>query len=108
MMLKYDLNPNSDVFHLELRKARIDRGLTQTQLAEALGISKVMPQRYEADPKSSNSARPNALTAKKIKDFFLGASEKEGVIGVSLSSIPLEDLLSEIGRRGYQVNLLSK
>lgn len=108
---KYDLDPNSEVFHSELRRARADRGLTQLELATELGISKVMPQRYEAEPGKKNSARPNPITAKKIREFFQQQpvqATQSPPQDTQLSSIPLDELLTEIGSRGYKISLSSK
>jgi transcriptional regulator with XRE-family HTH domain len=107
----YDLSPDSEVFHQELRRARADRGLTQSELAQELGISSVMTQRYEMDLSKKNSARPNPITAKKIHDFFL-IPPTQAVLkapeNLPLSNISLDDLLKEIGARGYKVSLESK
>ncbi len=108
---KYDLNPDSKVFHSELRRARADRGLTQSELATALGISKVMPQRYETELGKKNSARPNPITAQKIRDFFQQQpvqATQPAHQNIQLSSIPLDELLTEIGSRGYKISLSSK
>lgn len=107
----YDLRPDSEVFHQELRRARADWGLTQSELAQKLGISSVMTQRYEMDLSKKNSARPNPITAKKIHDFFQ-APPTQAVLkapqNLPLNQIPLDDLLKEIGVRGYKVSLESK
>lgn len=111
MSIKYDLNPNSEVFHSELRRARADRGLTQSELARALGISKVMPQRYEMESGKKNSARPNPITAQKIQEFFQQQPVQATLPppeNPQLSSISLDELLTEIGSRGYKISLSSK
>jgi transcriptional regulator with XRE-family HTH domain len=107
----YDLRPDSEVFHQELRRARANKGLTQSELAQKLGISSVMTQRYEMDLSKKNSARPNPITAKKIQDFFQTPSHQaasKAPENLSLDKIPLDDLLKEIGARGYKVSLQSK
>ncbi|EXF90954.1 hypothetical protein HK44_029735 (plasmid) [Pseudomonas fluorescens HK44] len=107
----YDLRPDSEVFHQELRRARADKGLTQSELAQELGISSVMTQRYEMDLSKKNSARPNPITAKKIHDFFRTQPTQaapKAPANPPLSQIPLDDLLKEIGARGYKVSLESK
>ena len=107
----YDLRPDSEVFHQELRRARSDWGLTQSELANELGISGVMTQRYEMDLSKKNSARPNPITAKKIQNLFRDLSAQavpKVPESLSLSQIPLDDLLKEIGTRGYKVSLESK
>jgi len=107
----YDLRPESEVFHQELRRARADWGLTQSELANELGISSVMTQRYEMDLSKKNSARPNPITAKKIHNFFRNPPTQailKAPENLPLSQIPLDDLLKEIGARGYKVSLESK
>jgi len=107
----YDLRPDSEVFHKELRRARADNGLTQSELAQKLGISSVMTQRYEMDLGKKNSARPNPITAKKIQDFFLSKPTQAALkppVNPPLDKIPLDDLLKEIGARGYKVSLESR
>ncbi|SER44389.1 MULTISPECIES: helix-turn-helix domain-containing protein [Pseudomonas] len=116
----YNLDPNSDIFHAELRRARVEKGMTQTELAAALGISAVMTQRYEMEREKKYSARPTPITAKKIQDFFSQTKEKSAElhphtnekaqesIRNSLQYFSLDDLIGEIRRRGFVVTLQSK
>lgn len=122
-MEKYDLNPSSSIFNTELRRARVDRGLTQRELAAGLGISQVMVQRYEMDDSKTYSARPGLLTTRKIQEFF---GQTESVVGAGesadeteepaehsddpldwLSQVSLDDLMAEIQNRGYRVRVES-
>ena len=51
-------------FSARVKELRIAKGLTQRQMAEALGITERSYQRYEADN------TPNTETLTKLADFF--------------------------------------
>jgi len=109
------LDPTSDTFHIDLKRIRAQLGLTQTALAEKLGISSVMTQRYEAERNKKNSARPNPATMQKMEKFFAKEMTKTGDIAASevesaepaemLKSLTTELLLDEIERRGYEISI---
>ncbi|WP_425919435.1 helix-turn-helix domain-containing protein [Acinetobacter sp. TSRC1-2] len=98
-------NSESSKFHEILREKRNALNLTQNELAQALGISNVMIQRYEMDLSKKNSARPSPSTMKKIEDFFsetTKCSDKR-----PLQDISLDILLAEIKERGFNIQLSS-
>lgn len=95
-MLKVD---QSD-FHEKLRLLRKNLGLSQVKLAEKLGISGVMVQRYETAPNKNYFARPGPATLKKINVFFQKTLAHEECKNIDLSSVSLEDLIAEIKNRG--------
>lgn len=55
------------VFHLRFKKCREDRGLTQDQIAEVLGVSRPTIAGYESEDKQRI---PRDETLGKIADFF--------------------------------------
>jgi transcriptional regulator with XRE-family HTH domain len=97
------LNPQSADFHTALRDMRKARNLTQTQLADALGISSVMTQRYEMDLTKKNSARPGPDTMKKIEAFF--AAPTSALNKRPLQDFSLDQMIEEIRHRGLKVTL---
>nr|WP_019365978.1 helix-turn-helix transcriptional regulator [Pseudomonas luteola] len=107
----YDLRPNSENFHKEFVRIRTDRGLTQKQLAEALGFGITTVQRYER----AGDTRPSPPTLKKIYKF-LEDNPRSNVLGKTgtpqndrpLQSFSLDDLVEEIRTRGYSVSLQTK
>lgn len=119
-------------YHLTLRRLRAERGLTQKQVADGVGISTTMIQRYEMSPDKEYSSRPSAGTAMKIEAFFsktprLNESLETGYPDESyapddahslpvpmaawekssLKEFSLDELLAEVKSRGYQVTLSS-
>lgn len=101
--LMRSLNPQAPDFHLVLRDKRKALNLTQTQLADALGISSVMTQRYEMDLSKKNSARPGPDTMKKIEAFF--AAPTPAVSKRPLQDFSLDLLLEEVRHRGFKITL---
>ncbi|CUJ74804.1 helix-turn-helix domain-containing protein [Achromobacter kerstersii] len=97
------MNPQDDYFHIELREKRKARNLTQSQLADALGISHVMTQRYEMERSKKNSARPGPDTMKKIEAFF--ESPTLTVDKRPLQGFSLDQLLDEVRQRGFKLVL---
>jgi transcriptional regulator with XRE-family HTH domain len=95
-----------------LRKARIAKGLKLKDVADAIGIDRAMPGRYE-DPKHSYHSRPSYDTWQKLNDLFYGNEKAttEGSLSAFSKRAPLEDttplcdatfeqLISELERRG--------
>ncbi|MDH0133510.1 helix-turn-helix transcriptional regulator [Pseudomonas asiatica] len=97
------LNPGSSDFHIVLREMRKARNLTQNQLADALGISSVMTQRYEMESAKKNSARPGPDTMKKIEAFF--AAPESTLVKRPLQDYSLDQLIDEVRHRGFKVTL---
>lgn len=103
---------SNTVYHEELRRARIQRGLTQDQVAEGAGISKTMVQRYETEPGKGHHARPSEVTAMKIDAYLQRVKPLSEAAVVEetadlLQGVSLDDLIQEIKRRGFQLTLQS-
>lgn len=90
-------NPKSSNFPLALKKAREAKGMTRLELAQAAGISGVMPGRYErglVTPTMSTWQDLNAaLGEESVEDEALEYS-------VDIQDASLEDLISELKARG--------
>jgi transcriptional regulator with XRE-family HTH domain len=102
-------NPKSSNFRSALRNARKDAGLTLTELAEAAGISKVMPGRYER-----GESQPTMYTWQELNkalfevdDEEVEAEAKKQDVGESLSESTLEQILEELKSRGFGTVTLS-
>ena len=101
-------------YHEELRRARLERGLTQDEVAEGAGISKTMVQRYETAPDKGHHAHPSEATAMKIEAYLqrvkpllepsVSAEQKNADF---LHEVSLDALIEEIKRRGFQLTLQS-
>jgi transcriptional regulator with XRE-family HTH domain len=104
---------NKTLFHKELRHARLQRGLTQDQVAVGAGISKTMVQRYETEPGKGHHALPSEATAMKIEAYLQRVKPLgEDVVLVEetadlLQDVSLDELIEEIKRRGFQLTLQS-
>jgi transcriptional regulator with XRE-family HTH domain len=98
-------------YHEELRRARLERGLTQDEVAEGSGISKTMVQRYETEPGKGHHARPSEATAMKIEAYLQRVKPlNEAVVEEAadrLQAVSLDELIGEIKRRGFQLTLQS-
>ncbi|KAA3668660.1 MULTISPECIES: helix-turn-helix domain-containing protein [Pectobacterium] len=86
-------------FNEEFRKSRLDRNLTQNELAIKLGISSVMVQRYESNGK------PSPKTLDIINKFFSSFDINEQKEDNLLKNYSLDELISEIRRRGFSITL---
>ena len=53
-----------------LKETRLNKGLTQVQVAEKTGITERSYQRYEADKNSNDYREPKISTAIKIADVL--------------------------------------
>ena len=103
------LDPKDANFHIKFASARNALGLTQNQLAEGLGISLAMVQRYEMSRDKKYSGRPRERILKRIEAFFSSQQAAE-LPPTPQSERPLQNhsldaLVEEIRSRGYKVNL---
>lgn len=112
----FDIDPKSEQYSTALKKARTDLRLTQEELANSVGISKVMIGRYETEGGKKNAARPSPSTAFALQSFFSSrgdsgtnntSDQHNNVEAIGIDRITLDDLLTEIRRRGYKVSLES-
>lgn len=86
-------------FNQEFRKNRLDRNLTQSELAIKLGISSVMVQRYESN------GRPSPKTLDIINNFFSSFDINEQHESNPLKKYSLDELIYEIQQRGFSITL---
>lgn len=96
-------NPKSNNFRSALRNARIEAGLTLSQLADAAGISKVMPGRYErgtTQPTMGTWQELNKVLF-EVDDDEVEAEAVKQEVGNSLSEATLEEILEELKGRGF-------
>lgn len=85
-----------------LKAAREARNLSYSDLARAIGISTVMPSRYE-NPKHSLFGVPSKDTWRKLNDFFKSSTNvQKSSKGKAppLSEYSVDELIAEIKRRG--------
>lgn len=76
----------------QIRQCRKMKGLTQEELAKETGLSTMSIRRYESGQRIVAEE-----TLRKIASA-LGVTTFE-TLGITLSDIPTEDLLEELGRR---------
>ena len=91
-------NPKSESFPSQLRRERKSAELTLTELAEAAGISNVMPGRYEG-----GEAVPTMHTWQRLNEaLFDEVAEDEEIptLGTTLEVATIEDLVEELKNRG--------
>ena len=108
MGLRTEPNPKSSNFRSALRNARKDAGLTLTELADAAGISNVMPGRYERGESQPTMGTWQELNKAlfEVDDEEVEAEAKKQEIGESLSDSSIEQILEELKSRGFStVNL---
>jgi len=86
---------HSDAFPEALKKARESKHMSYSELARAVGISVVMPSRYENRDNALFST-PSHDTWKKLNDFL---TSDEDVVS-PLKSFSMDELVEELKRRG--------
>jgi len=89
-------------FPAALQFARQERNLSYSDLARAIGISTVMPSRYE-NPTHSLFGVPSQETWRKLNEFFYGSTIQNEIPDEkwqSLSAYSVDELIAEIKRRG--------
>lgn len=89
-------------FPAALKAAREARNLSYSNLARAIGISTVMPSRYE-NPNHSLFGAPSQDTWRKLDEFFASPTKtQEFAAGKtqSLSAYSVDELIAEIKQRG--------
>ena len=86
---------NSAQFPVALKKAREAKNMSYSELARAVGISVVMPSRYENQDNALFST-PSQETWRKLNDFL--TSDVKAVN--ALQDFSLDELVEEIKRRG--------
>lgn len=84
---------DSKDFPLALKKAREDKNISYSELARAIGISPIMPKKYESNV---SKTRPSQTTWRKLNSFFQEGSAVEK----SLSDSSIEDIVKELRNRG--------
>ncbi|WP_170067413.1 helix-turn-helix domain-containing protein [Malikia spinosa] len=95
-------NREDPAFPDALKAAREARNLSYSDLARAIGISTVMPSRYE-NPKHSLFGVPSKDTWRKLNEFLTSpTSIQKSADGKAspLSAYSVDELIAEIKRRG--------
>lgn len=86
-------------FPAALKAAREAKKLKYSDLAKAIGISPVMPSRYE-NPKHSLFGAPSEDTWEKLNKFFDSSTDGQKFPDRKLSTYSVDELVAEIKRRG--------
>ncbi len=97
-------DPKNGDFPEALKAARESKNLTYSELARAIGISVVMPSRYEKRDHSLFSV-PSLDTWRKLNKFFYGDSKDEFsstkvIDSDGLSHFSVDELVGELKKRG--------
>jgi transcriptional regulator with XRE-family HTH domain len=93
---------NHPTFPAALKAAREARNLSYSDLARAIGISTVMPSRYE-NTEHSLFGVPSLDTWRKLNEFLTSktqAKEPTDEKAKPLSTYSVDELVAEIKRRG--------
>lgn len=91
---------NANEFPVALKKAREEKQLTNTELAEAIGINPVMIGRYEHTCNKNYFSPPSQETWRKLNDYLFKEMEVETNSLSSINDVTIEDLIKELKRRG--------
>ncbi|HBI1354131.1 TPA: helix-turn-helix transcriptional regulator [Acinetobacter baumannii] len=91
---------DSKDFHIILKKERESKGLTNTELAEAIGINTVMIGRYEHTCDEKYYSIPSKETWKKLNDYLSNDIKFESNSTKSIKDLSIEDLIKELKNRG--------
>lgn len=91
---------DSKDFHIVLRQEREKRGLTNTELAEAIGINTVMIGRYEHTCHENYYSVPSQDTWRKLDNYFSNGKKIETSSSKSIEDLSVEDLIKELKNRG--------
>ncbi len=86
---------NSVEFPAALKKAREAKNMSYSEIARAIGISVVMPSRYENQDNALFST-PSQETWRKLNDFLTSDAKPAN----ALQDFSLDKLVDEIKRRG--------
>ena len=84
---------NSKDFSLALKKAREEKNISYSELARAIGISPIMPKKYESN---ASKTRPSQTTWRKLNSFF----QEGSVVEKSLNNASIEEIIKELRDRG--------
>lgn len=93
---------NPAVFRAALKAARKAAGLSYSDLARLVGISPVMPSRYE-NGDNKNATLPNEMTWDRLNAALFPAEviQSAGMEGASdLSKFSIDQIVAELKRRG--------
>lgn len=90
-------NPKSSNFPSALKKAREAKKMTRSELAEAAGVSGVMPGRYER-----GLVAPTMSTWQDLNAALGEDSVEDEIVDftVDIQDASIEDLISELKARG--------
>ena len=103
-------SPDAPEFPAALAAARQQRHISAAELARRAGISSTMVARYENTSRADHH-RPRPQTVALLEAALRGETVTGTSVGPSsitmptLTSVPLEDLIKELERRGYGVTL---
>ena len=86
---------DSNDFHIALKQEREKKGLTNTELAEAIGINTVMIGRYE-----HYYSVPSQETWRKLNDYLSTGTRVNLKYSNSIEDLSVEDLIKELKNRG--------
>lgn len=91
---------NDNSFPIALKKAREEKMLTNTELAEAIGINPVMIGRYEHTCNENYFSSPSQETWRKLNEYLFKDNETTSNYLSSITDSSIEDLIKELKRRG--------
>lgn len=91
---------DSKDFYIVLKQEREKKGLTNTELAEAIGINTVMIGRYEHTCHENYYSIPSQETWRKLNDYLSTGNRVEVKSSNSIEELSIEDLIKELKNRG--------
>ena len=91
---------DSNDFHIALKQEREKKGLTNTELAEAIGINTVMIGRYEHTCHENYYSVPSQETWRKLNDYISTGTRVNLKSSNSIEDLSVEDLIKELKNRG--------
>jgi ribosome-binding protein aMBF1 (putative translation factor) len=91
---------DSKDFHIILKQEREKKGLTNTELAEAINITPVMIGRYEHTCHENYYSVPSQETWRKLNDYLSKDTKVEINYSNSIKDLSIEDLIKELKNRG--------
>lgn len=93
---------NSKEFPTALKLAREKKGLTNTQLAEAIDINTVMIGRYEHSCAPKYFSVPSLDTWNKLNNYLFDGVDSKIEYIKDISEFSTDELINELKNRGAQ------
>ncbi|QEZ68022.1 XRE family transcriptional regulator [Paraclostridium bifermentans] len=91
-----------------IKKFRKEKGLTQKELAEKIGVSGAYIQQIENNKKNPSIKTLNKISSAlgvTIQELIAGEKQQVEIIEKDITQFSTDELLKEIVKRGFEITL---